>query len=142
MNWDLLTYYLTDPVLIFIALVVFVAGGCSGLADVLVFDFKKFKEIHPDVTDSYWDPRLSWQNQYKNGVPSWGRAFPGSRSVLRFTTGAYNMVCLIEKLCLVLAISLSLVWWVYLDQPYLFAAMVFLFALINRAGYGIVKLMY
>ena len=57
---------------------------------------------HPDRFPSnwnkqYWDNRLSWRNKYQDGDPAKGPAYPGSTTVLAWTTDAKHLFGTIHR---------------------------------------------
>lgn len=69
------------------ALLAGVAGACWGVHETVVH--------HPDRIPDGWNKRFwgpdSWRNKYKGGDPSRGAAFPGSTTVLVWTTDAKHL---------------------------------------------------
>lgn len=116
---------------------VFLAGAADGLNQALSFHYDAVKSRFPGMNDSYWNPGQSWCNKYKNGDPQQGRAFPGSRTWLAFTTDAYHLTRFSEHLLLSGAVAVKIgrfskmKWWGYVLQG---AA----YWLVNRAGFAVV----
>jgi len=71
---------------------IFVSGMVEGTTETLVFHYKYgFKKVFPDASDQFWDPSISWRNKYKNGQPSQGELFPGSKDFLVAFTDGYHL---------------------------------------------------
>jgi len=64
-----------------------IAGIGKAIMDTLQFHFSVsvFKNL-----GTWWDPRTSWTNKYKNHDPSQGEAFPGSTTIFVFVTDAWH----------------------------------------------------
>lgn len=65
-----------------------VSGACWGVHETAVH--------HPDRFPSswnkqFWDNRESWRNKYRDGDPTKGPAYPGSTTVLAWTTDAKHL---------------------------------------------------
>lgn len=62
----------------------------------------------------FWDPRVSWKNKYKEGVPEYGPKFFGSTTFLVWVTDLWHL-CKFVKMNLlwgIVAICTSL-WWAW-----------------------------
>lgn len=111
------------PLLIAILALSFLAGLADGTRDVLSFRYSR--SIFPQSADEqflgageiFWNPDISWRNKWKNGDPEQGERFPGSSTVLVWTTDAWHLLQFIMLTCFQLAIALpvirllSLRWW-------------------------------
>ncbi len=73
------------------ASLVFLAGIADGLVETISHDYSGFKKAFPNANDRWYSPQLSFMNKYKNGDPAQGAKFPGSTTVLVFTTDAYHL---------------------------------------------------
>ena len=64
----------------------FAAGLADGTADRL--QFRLPAQLRGD---SFWDPKISWRNKWKNGDPAQGERFPGSSTIFVFLTDAWHL---------------------------------------------------
>ncbi|VDM07213.1 unnamed protein product [Wuchereria bancrofti] len=62
------------------------SGVARGYEQVVVNHYYKFKAVHPNANDNYFDPTISWKHKYKNNDPSQGEAYFGSTTVFAWTT--------------------------------------------------------
>lgn len=90
------------------ASLVFLAGACDGLNQVLNYQYKGFKRHFPGANDQFWYPSTSFQNKYKNGDPKQGARFPGSTTYLVFVSDGHHLTRFGEHLFLSGAIALKL----------------------------------
>jgi hypothetical protein len=115
----------------------FIAGAADGFNQALQFRYHNVKRAFPDIRDQWWDPSRSWTNKYKDGDPAKGARFPGSKTVLVFTTDAYHATRFIEHLLISGALAIRIVggqkkkWWVYVVET---AG----YWIINRVGFSLV----
>lgn len=64
----------------------FAAGLADGTADRLQF------RLPPSLRgDQFFDPRVSWQNKWKNRDPKQGPRFPGSTTLFVFLTDGWHL---------------------------------------------------
>lgn len=57
---------------------VFASGCFEGMMDVLQYRYDGFKRTFPKSNDQFFDPRISWQNKYKDRDPQKGKTFAGN----------------------------------------------------------------
>jgi len=69
----------------------FVAGFADGSVEVVQHHYQDFKAVYPGANDQYWNPDISWRNKYRNGDPTQGSAFFGSRTFLVSLTDYYHL---------------------------------------------------
>lgn len=112
------------------------AGAADGVNQALQFQYPGFKKVFPNANDQFWKPSLSGANKYKNGDPSQGARYPGSRTWLVFTTDGYHLTRFADHLFMSGAVAFKIVgnekkrWYVYVAE----AAG---YWLVNRAGFCI-----
>jgi hypothetical protein len=70
---------------------VLLAGAADGVNQALMYQYGGFKKAFPHANDKFWKPAISGANKYKNGDPSQGAAFPGSRTWAVFLTDGYHL---------------------------------------------------
>jgi len=67
---------------------------------------------------NWWNPKESWKYKYKLDDPKNGSRFPGSTTVLVFTTDAWHFFKFLRKTCVETAMMLPLTlvwpWWTVL----------------------------
>jgi hypothetical protein len=85
----------------------FLSGAADGFGDVLQFHYRDFKQVFPNANDQFWNPELSWQNKYLNGVPAQGPKFWGSTNVFVGTTDAWHATKTFRIATLSVAIATS-----------------------------------
>lgn len=84
--------------MIYIGFLLFImAGACEAIMDTLQFHydisiFKNFKN------QTFWDPKISWINKYKNNDPLKGEKFFLSKSLLVGLTDAWHFFKLLRTL--------------------------------------------
>ena len=93
------------------------AGGFDGFNEVLDFDYPAFKRAFPNANDQFWNPDISWRNKWKDGNPDLGRKFPGSTTILVWTTDGYHLTRTLNKTCIMTGIAFKIghkqKWWMY-----------------------------
>lgn len=65
-----------------------VSGAAWGFHETSVHHADR---IPDSWNQQYWDGRISWRNKYKDGNPDLGPRFPGSTTVLAWTTDAKHL---------------------------------------------------
>lgn len=66
----------------------FVSGAAWGFHETSVHHADR---IPAGWNKQFWDGRISWRNKYKDGNPDLGPRFPGSTTVLAWTTDAKHL---------------------------------------------------
>jgi hypothetical protein len=86
-----------------------VSGACEGVMDYLQFNYTG--------NSQFWQPRISWTNKYKNGIPP-TPAFFGSTTVFVATTDGWHMVKFFRNTTALVGIVFRLgeskLWWEYI----------------------------
>lgn len=67
------------------------SGASWGLHETLVHHYNLFESKYPGANTQYWDPSESWRRKYSGGDPSAGAAYPGSTTILAWTTDAKHL---------------------------------------------------
>lgn len=89
---------------------ILIAAICKAVSDTLADHYG-----HSIFRGSWWDKSTSWRNKWKNGDPANGEAFPGSSTVLVFTTDAWHLFNMVQYTAFFLAVVLYqpvFSWWV------------------------------
>jgi len=86
---------------------IFVAGASKGYADVLKTHYYKFKEVHPNANDNYWDASISWKNKWADNSYT-KEKFLGSSTVLVWTTDGWHLSNTINKFAIIGAVTIKL----------------------------------
>ena len=97
----------------------FVGGAANGLHETIYHHYPKFKKVHPNANDNYWNPQISWKNKYSdwdNGDTS--EKYFGSKTFLVWTTDAKHLLSLTSNMSLigstcVITIGEKRPWWHY-----------------------------
>jgi len=116
---------------------IFLAGAADGINQALMYQYGGFKAIFPHANDRFWKPALSGANKYKNGDPSQGAKFPGSKTWLVFLTDGNHLTRFTDHLLWSGAIAIKISnhqkkkWYVYALE----AAG---YWLVNRAGFCLI----
>lgn len=87
-----------------------IPGISAGLHEVLQHRYVQFKERFPAANDNFWDPRISWEEKYKDPYP-FSRTFP-------LFTDAYHLTNGIKTIGLIgctanMVIGEKKPWWHY-----------------------------
>jgi hypothetical protein len=115
---------------------VLLAGAADGVNQALMYQYAGFKKVFPHANDQFWMPAKSGANKYKNGDPSQGAKFPGSKTFLVFLTDGYHLTRFTDHLFMSGAVAFKIAgfekkkWYVYLLE----AAG---YWLINRVGFSL-----
>lgn len=115
---------------------VLLAGAADGFNQALQFQYSGFKKAFPGANDKFWKPALSGANKYKNGDPSQGARFPGSKTWLVFATDGYHLTRFTEHLFMSGAVAFKIAghekkkWYKYVVE----AAS---YWLVNRVGFSL-----
>lgn len=90
--------------------VMFTAGWLSATNEVVLHDYRRFKNRHPKWDENYFNPKISWKNKYKNYSINDDPKFWGSTSVLAWTTDAHHLRNTLRNMliCGNVAVSLTL----------------------------------
>jgi hypothetical protein len=118
------------------AVMMFFAGAADGLNQVISFKYESFKKAFPGVNNTFWSPKVSYRNKYKNNDPRQGAKFFGSTTFLVWTTDAYHSTRFAEHLFMVGAVAVKFTqqkkkWYYYLAE----AAG---YWIVNRTGFAAV----
>lgn len=70
----------------------FMAGAFEGHAETLKWHYDKFNETFSGADPNYWNPVLSSNNKYRDGISSHGPKFFGSTTFLVWTTDGYHLM--------------------------------------------------
>ena len=84
-----------------------VGGTSDAVVEVLRHDYPAFKRTF-NLSDTYWNPAVSWRNKWKDGDPAKGEAFPGSSTVFVFTTDGYHLMRSINHGAIMAAIVIKI----------------------------------
>lgn len=100
---------------ILIGSLAFIAGSSWGVHETVVHHPNR---IPAHWNQQYWNADLSWRNKYKNGSPAQGEAFPGSTTVLVWTTDAKHLFATTNRQTMlmtgmVIGIGCKRPWWHY-----------------------------
>ena len=74
----------------------FISGVAHGYHETILNHYSKFKKIHPNANDQYYNPEISWTNKYKNNDPNQGPAFWQSEGALVGFTDFYHLTAQVE----------------------------------------------
>ena len=85
----------------------FVAGASKGYADVLKTHYYKFKEVHPNANDNFWDASVSWKNKWADDSYTTEK-YLGSSTVFVSLTDGWHMANSFNKVALVGAVTIKL----------------------------------
>ena len=122
---------------------IFLAGVFEGYMDVLQFHWGKFLKNHK-CNVWYWNPKLSWENKYKDNDPKKGEKFLGSTTVMVFLTDGWHLMKWFRNISL----FSSLPFFVYNYIPIsnnIWLVILYAFGMygINRIGFNLIyKLIY
>jgi hypothetical protein len=102
--------------IVFICILIVIAGAANGVMDTLQFHYPSSRFAQKEK-QAFWNPAISWQNKYKRDAdgalirPLVPR-FPGSTTILAWTTDAWHLFKTIHfaalRTALVLALSLGI----------------------------------
>ena len=92
-------------ILVFIAVLVFIAHACKGAADSLQFHFNR--SFARDWGAQFWNPAESWRNKYQDGDKTKGEKFPGSSTIFVAFTDGWHLLQTAQYLALRLALTLA-----------------------------------
>lgn len=96
----------------------FVAGNANGIHETINYHYDRFEAVFPTANAQYWNPGVSWTNKYKDGNPALGARFPGSTSLLVFSTDANHLANNIHRAGLISGTCFATIgdrrpWWHY-----------------------------
>ena len=93
----------TIPQIIVVALLLTISAIAKSIQDKLQYHFDKsvFKNL-----GSFWNPKDSWKNKYKNNDPKQGAKFLGSTTIFVSLTDSWHLFGLIRDLSIVLCIPI------------------------------------
>ena len=81
------------------------AGILNATMDVVIYRWdKSFFKKKLSKYSQFFNPKESWRNKYKSGVPALGEKFPFSTSALVFLTDWWHLAKCLMILCISLAI--------------------------------------
>jgi len=94
------------------------SGALDGVKDIVQFKYHKFRDVHPNANEQFWNPQVSWKNKWKNGDINQGEKFFGSSTFLVATTDSFHLLKSAERSFLVAAVVVNLgrrqKWYWYL----------------------------
>lgn len=103
----------------------------KAIQDKLQFHFSNsvFKEL-----GSWWNPKTSWKNKWKNGDKKQGEAFPLSSTLLVSLTDAWHLFGLIRDFSIFVCIPIALnnYWLLFLYILYRLTFHVFFTYIFNK----------
>jgi hypothetical protein len=86
-------------------ILIFIGGVAKGCMDKVQFHFGK--SIFKNFNENYFNPKVSCNNKYKNGIKEQGEAFFLSTSVLVFLTDFWHLAQWVFLNSIFLAFALS-----------------------------------
>ncbi len=86
----------------------FLAGASKGFNETLQFHPGFFFRKYPKASRQWFDPKISWQNKYKNGDRLQGPRFPLSTTLLVGFTDQYHLNTMINRVAWTSAIIIKL----------------------------------
>lgn len=100
-------------------LLTFTAGMADGGAESLKWHYDVVDAKY-NLSDAYWNPKVSYLNKYAGGVSSNGPRFPGSTTYLVWTTDGYHALRAVRNVSIVAAIVIhpkkKKKWWKYVIE--------------------------
>jgi len=67
------------------------AAFFNSLMDVLQFRYSKSIFAEEGMNQKFFDPKISWQNKWKNGNSEEGEVYPGSSTMFVLFTDAWHL---------------------------------------------------
>jgi hypothetical protein len=98
-----------------VALFCFILFGLfEAVMDKLQFHYKR--SIFKNYQSTWWDPKNSWKNKWKNGDKEQGERFLFSSTIFVFVTDAWHFFKFLRNICMhsgifFLALEFCNVWW-------------------------------
>lgn len=83
-------------------ILVLLSGIFKAVMDKLQFHY--FDSVFKNLKSSFWNPKVSWINKYKDNDPELGEKFPGSSTIFVWATDAWHLFQSINIILLMLAI--------------------------------------
>jgi hypothetical protein len=87
---------------------VMLAGAAKGFNETLEFNWHGFAAVFPKANPNWFWPQKSYLNKYKNRDQTQGPKFPGSTSLLVFTTDQYHLNNFVQKASMTAAIVIKI----------------------------------
>jgi len=85
----------------------FASGAADGVSQDLLWHYEEFQATFPAADAGYWDPRKSWTRKYKQGNPALGAAYPGSTTLLAWTTDGYHLMRTGSRMTMITAFTMN-----------------------------------
>lgn len=99
--------------------IAFVGGVANGYHETITYHYSKFKAIHPNANDQFWDPKISWLNKYENyRLYGEKEKYFGSTTFLAWTTDAKHLLSVSSNTSIlgatcIITIGEKRKWWEY-----------------------------
>jgi hypothetical protein len=102
----------------FTASLCFGSGASNGIHEIINYKYHKFKGVHPNANDQYFNPQLSHTNKWKGGDIRNGEKFFLSSTAFVSLTDFKHALGFIQKNLLVGAIVINIgqplkKWYIY-----------------------------
>lgn len=86
----------------------FISGTAKGLNETLQHHYSYFREAFPHASENWFNPKISWRNKYRDGIPENGPKFPFSTTALVMFTDQYHLNHFIHKTTLLTALVIKI----------------------------------
>ncbi len=96
-----------------------IGGVANGYNETLTHHYNRFKKVHPNANDNFWDPKLSWKRKYANwDNGDYREAYFGSKTFLVWTTDPYHFSSTLSNTAMVggtfvITFGEKREWWEY-----------------------------
>ncbi len=92
-------------------LLLFASGVSKAIMDKVNFHFKHSIFNSLKFKQTFWNPKISWKNKWKNNDKSQGEKFLFSSTILVFTTDAWHLFQFFYRWCLCFGIVLMFIFF-------------------------------
>jgi hypothetical protein len=84
------------------------SGFLDGEAEVLKYNYVRYKAVHPNTNEQYTNPSISWTNKYKNYPIDKREKFIGSTTIFAWTTDKYHLNRTLRNGLLISSLSINI----------------------------------
>lgn len=70
----------------------FISGYSEGADNTILYHYQNFKRVHPNCSNQFWNPSISWKNKYEYNDPTKKEKFFLSKSSLVMFTDGWHLL--------------------------------------------------
>ena len=103
---------------------IILASIFNAVMDIL--QYKYSQSVFNNLSNKWWNPKISWKNKYKNGLKEQGPAFVGSTTIFVFITDAWHFF----KTLMIMSFIFSVIFYTPITNHFIFD-FIFLFSIFS-----------